>query len=44
MQGQQKRNKTGQVYKEKKLVESKFALKEEEIEDIFDMIETETNL
>jgi hypothetical protein len=25
-------------------VESKFALKEEEIEDIFDMIETETNL
>ena len=44
VQGQQKRNKTGQVYKEKKLVESKFALKEEEIEDIFDMIETETNL
>ena len=44
VQGQQKRNKTSQVHKEKKLVESKFALKEEEIEDIFDMIETETNL
>ena len=44
VQGQQKRNKTDQTYKEKKLVESKFALEEKEIEDIFDMIEMETNL
>ena len=44
VQGQQKRSKINQIDKEKKLVESKFALKEEEIEDIFDMIETETNL
>lgn len=43
-QGQQKRNKVGQLDKEKKLLESKFSLKEEEIENIFDMIETETNL
>ena len=44
VQGQQKRNKADQVYKEKKLAESKFALKDEEIEDIFDMIEMETDL
>ena len=44
VQGQQKRSKINQADKEKKFVERKFALKEEEIEDIFDMIEMETNL
>jgi|TARA_R110002074_G_scaffold341744_1_gene512265 hypothetical protein len=43
-QGQQKRNKAERTHKSKKLVESKFALKKEEIEDIFDIIEMETDL
>ena len=43
-QGQQKRNKADRIKKDKKLVESKFALKKEEIESIFDIIEMETDL
>ena len=44
VQGQQKRNKIDQLQKDKKNTEKKFSLKQNEIENIFDMIETETNL
>ena len=44
MQGQQKRNKIDQLQKDKKNTEKKFSLKQNEIENIFDIIETETNL
>lgn len=44
IQGQQKRKKVQESRRNVDLVESKFALKEEEIENIFDLIETETNL
>ena len=43
-QGQQKRNKIDQLQKDKKNTEKKFSLKQNEIENIFDIIETETNL
>tara|TARA_R110000851_G_C12887786_1_gene546776 strand:+ start:340 stop:546 length:207 start_codon:yes stop_codon:yes gene_type:complete len=44
LQGQQKRNKIDQLQKDKKSTENKFSLKKNEIENIFDIIETETNL
>ena len=44
LQGQQKRNKINQLQKDKKSIENKFSLKQNEIENIFDIIETETNL
>ena len=44
VQGQQKRNKIDQLQKDKKNTEKKFSLKQNEIENIFDIIETETNL
>lgn len=44
LQGQQKRNKSNQIKKQEKLIKEKFALDNEEIADIFDMIEMETNL
>ena len=44
LQGQQKRNKINQLQKDKKNIENKFSLKQDEIENIFDIIETETNL
>ena len=44
LQGQQKRNKINQLQKDKKNIENKFSLKQNEIENIFDIIETETNL
>tara|TARA_R110000824_G_scaffold382982_1_gene576320 strand:- start:2182 stop:2520 length:339 start_codon:yes stop_codon:yes gene_type:complete len=44
IQGQQKRNKIDSIIKKKKEAESKFALKVDEIENIFDMIESETNI
>ena len=44
IQGQQKRNKIGSINKQKKQTEKKFALQNDEIEDIFDMIEMETDI
>lgn len=44
IQGQQKRNKIDSIMKRKKNTENKFALKTDEIENIFDMIESETNI
>ncbi len=44
IQGQQKRNKINSISKKRQEVEKKFALKNDEIEDIFDMIESETNI
>lgn len=44
IQGQQKRKKINQVQKNTKKVNNMFALKDGEIENIFDMIEEETNL
>ena len=44
IQGQQKRNKIEQINKEKKSFEKMMALGEEELENIFDMIEEETDL
>ena len=44
IQGQQKRNKINSISKKKQEVEKKFALKNDEIENIFDMIESETNI
>ena len=44
VQGQQKRNKINSISKKRQEVEKKFALKNDEIEDIFDMIESETNI
>jgi hypothetical protein len=44
VQGQQKRNKIKFISKQRDEMEKKFALKNDEIEDIFDMIESETNL
>ena len=42
--GQLKRNKIERIRENSKQIENKFALKSDEIEDIFDIIETETNL
>jgi len=44
IQGQQKRNKIDQIHKNEKVLKKKFNLADGEIEDIFDLIETETNL
>ena len=44
IQGKQKRNKIAQINKKSKETIKKFSLGDEEIENIFDMIETETNL
>tara|TARA_R100001082_G_C4250192_1_gene111149 strand:- start:162 stop:500 length:339 start_codon:yes stop_codon:yes gene_type:complete len=44
IQGQQKRNKTNKLQEAARKTTQKFALGAEEIEDIFDMIETETNI
>lgn len=44
LQGQQKRNKIKTIKNKTKDVVKKFSLGEEEIENIFDIIETETNL
>ena len=44
IQGQQKRNKINSISKKRQEVEKKFALKNDEIENIFDMIESETNI
>jgi|6_EtaG_2_1085325.scaffolds.fasta_scaffold02039_5 hypothetical protein len=44
IQGQQKRNKIDQIHKNGEILKKKFALADDEIEDIFDLIETETNL
>jgi peptidoglycan hydrolase CwlO-like protein len=44
IQGQQKRNKIDSILRKKDETEKKFALKNEEIENIFDMIESETNI
>lgn len=44
IQGQQKRNKIKTIKKKTKDVVNKFSLEKEEIENIFDIIETETNL
>ena len=44
IQGQQKRNKIEQLHKNKKVLEKKFAFAENEIENIFDVIEMETDL
>lgn len=44
LQGQQKRSKIKTINNKTKDLVKKFSLGEEEIEDIFDMIETETNL
>ena len=44
IQGQQKRNKIDQIHKNEKDLKKKFALADTEIESIFDLIETETNL
>jgi hypothetical protein len=44
IQGQQKRNKIDSIMKRKENTENKFALKTDEIENIFDMIESETNI
>jgi hypothetical protein len=44
VQGQQKRNKIEQLYKNKKDSKIKFALEKGDIEDIFDIIEVETGL
>ena len=44
IQGQQKRNKIDSITKDRKDVEKKFALKNDEIENIFDIIESETNI
>ena len=41
IQGQQKRNKINSISKKRQEVEKKFALKNDEIEDIFDMIAEE---
>tara|TARA_Y100001973_G_C5208050_1_gene343149 strand:- start:8914 stop:9252 length:339 start_codon:yes stop_codon:yes gene_type:complete len=44
IQGLQKRLKNDQMQKQKKSASKKFALGEDEIENIFDIIETETDL
>ena len=44
IQGQQKRNKIDQIHKNEKDLKKKFALGDTELESIFDLIETETNL
>ena len=44
IQGQQKRSKIELLQKNKKLIEKKFSLATSEVEDIFDIIETETGI
>jgi len=44
VQGQQKRSKINKIKKNAQEVSKKYSLDKEEIENIFDMIETETNL
>jgi hypothetical protein len=44
IQGQQKRNKIDQLQKESKEMSKKFALENNEIENIFDIIEMETDI
>ena len=44
IQGQQKRNKIDQLQKESKETSKKFALENNEIENIFDIIEMETDI
>ena len=44
IQGLQKRMKNNQMQKQKHTLNKKFALDEEEIENIFDIIETETDI
>ena len=44
IQGIQKRTKAKQIQKKKNIQEKKFSLKDGEIENIFDVIEQETNL
>ena len=44
IQGQQKRNKIDQIHKKTDKLKQIFQLEEKEVEDIFDIIEMETNL
>ena len=44
IQGKQKRNKIDSIREKSGMVNKKFALENNEIENIFDIIETETNL
>jgi hypothetical protein len=44
IQGQHKRNKIDSIMKDRKDMQKKFALKSDEIENIFDILESETNI